>query len=236
MNSFPMFEKEFNPQYSVSLVEQVTEFLTNAIIQGRIIGGEQLVENELQRKLGISRGPIRESFRILEKNGLVTIIPRKGTFVRRILRKDVEENFPIRAHLEGLSARLAISNLTSENIEKMKSALSIMTIAFRDHNFESYFKSHSEFHEIIYKASKNDTLIRIIDNLRLQANWFRLSYLYIFRESFEYAIKVHQEILDSLVKKDSDRVEALMKEHILVIFDKFTQFLESERMGNDAVR
>ena len=84
MNSLPIIEKEFNPQYSVSLVEQVMEFLSNAIIQGRFKGGERLVENDLQRRMGISRGPIRESFRILEKNGLVTIIPRKGTFVRKI--------------------------------------------------------------------------------------------------------------------------------------------------------
>jgi DNA-binding GntR family transcriptional regulator len=231
MDSLSIIEREFSPQYPVSLVEQVMEFLTNAIIQGRFKGGERLVENELQRKLGISRGPIRESFRILEKNGLVTIIPRKGTFVRKISRKDIEENFPIRAHLESLSTRLAISNLTSEDIEKMKSALSRMKTAFKDHNFELYYKSHSEFHEVIYKASKNDTLIRIIDNLQLQANWFRLSYLYILRESFEYAIKAHQEILDLLVKKDSDRAEALMKEHILIIGNKFTQFLESENMN-----
>ncbi len=231
MNSFPIIEKEFNPQYSASLVEQVMEFLSNAIIQGRFKGGERLIENDLQRRLGISRGPIRESFRILEKNGLITIIPRKGTFVRKISRKDVEENFPIRAQLEGLSTRLAILNLTSEDIENMKSVFLKMATAFSDHNFESYLKFHSEFHEIIYKASKNDTLIKIIDNLRLQANWFGLTYLYIFRESFEYAIKAHQEILDVLVKKDSDRAETLMKEHILIIGDKFTHFLESEGIG-----
>jgi DNA-binding GntR family transcriptional regulator len=88
-------EEEFRPQYPVSLVEQITDFLTNAIIEGKLIGGQRLVENELQRTFGISRAPIRESFRILEKNGLLVNIHRKGTFVRKITQKDVEENFPI---------------------------------------------------------------------------------------------------------------------------------------------
>jgi DNA-binding GntR family transcriptional regulator len=236
MNSFSIIEKEFNLQYSAPLVEQVMEFLSNAIIQGRLKGGERLIENELQRRLGISRASIRECFRILERNGLVTIVPRKGTFVRKISPKDVEENFPIRAELEGLSTRLAILNLTSEDIEKMESVFWRMTAAFRDHDFESYSKSHSEFHQIIYRASKNETLIKILDNLRLQANWFGLTYLYIFRESFEYAINAHREILDVLVKKDSDRAETLMKEHILIIGDKFIHFLESEGVEGNAVR
>jgi DNA-binding GntR family transcriptional regulator len=54
-----MFEKEFSPQYPISLVEQITEFLTNAIIEGQWESGQRLVENELQRKFGISRAPIR---------------------------------------------------------------------------------------------------------------------------------------------------------------------------------
>ena len=73
MESFPI-AKEFSPRYSVSLVEQITEFLTGAIVDGWLKGGQRLGENELQRKFGISRAPIRESFRILVKKGLVTTI------------------------------------------------------------------------------------------------------------------------------------------------------------------
>jgi DNA-binding GntR family transcriptional regulator len=107
--------KTFKPQFQVPLVNQLTEFLTNAIIEGNLKEGQRLVENELQRTFGISRAPIRESFRILEKNGLVNTIPRRGSFVRNVTQKDVEENFPIRAYLESLAARLAVQNLTPED-------------------------------------------------------------------------------------------------------------------------
>lgn len=222
--SLSVTEKEFTPKYTVSLVEQITEFLTNAIIEGRLENGERLVENELQRKFGISRAPIRESFRILEKNGLVVIIPRKGTLVRKITRKDIEENFPIRAYLEGLAVRLAITHLGSKGIEEMESSLSKMMEAANRNDFKTYFKYHSEYHEIFIHNSKNDTLIEILENLRRRALWFRFSYLW-HQENFEYAMRIHREILDSIINKDANRAETLTKEHILIALDRFLEFL-----------
>jgi DNA-binding GntR family transcriptional regulator len=236
MDSGYVIEKEFNRQDTPLLAEQITEILTRFIIQRQLKEGQRLVESELQRKFGVSRGPIRESFRVLERNGLITIVPRKGTYVRKILRKDIEENFAVRAYLEGLAARLAIPNLTAEDIREMGFALSSMAEVLRDHDLESHLKYHSEFHEIIWRASKNDTLIGIIENLRFQANWFRFSYLRTIPDSFAYGLKIHQEILDLLVKKDTNRLETLMKEHILITLERFTRFLESEGTGDHAAK
>jgi DNA-binding GntR family transcriptional regulator len=125
---------KFTPKYTVSLVEQIAEFLTNAIIEGELETGERLVENELRRRFGISRGPIREAFRILEQNGLISNIPRKGAFVRKITQKDIEENFPVRACLEALAARLAVSHLTPEHFAEMKLNLARMDEASKKNN------------------------------------------------------------------------------------------------------
>lgn len=224
----PNKKREFSPQYSLPLVEQITEFLTSAILDGQFETGARLVETELQRQFGVSRSPIRESFRILEKNGLVSNIPRKGTFVRRITQKDIEENFPVRANLESLAARLALSHLTSQDIEKMEAAFSRMKDAAEHNDFKSYLKYHIQYHDIFIRASRNDTLIAILENLRSQALWFRYSYLYV-QEAFDYAVKVHRKILDAIIKKDADRLEALVKEHILIALDRFIQFLESQK-------
>lgn len=221
----------FTPQYPVTLPEQITEYLTNAIIDGRLEDGQRLIENDLQRKFGISRGPIREAFRILEKNGLVSIIPRKGTFIRKIHRKDIEEIFPIIAYLESLAARMAVSNLTLEHTEEMELALSGMTEASKENDLKSYLKYHLDYHKVFINASKNEALVRIIETLRRQAVWFRFSYLFV-QESFEYSIPVHREILNLFIKKDPNQVEALVKEHILVALRRFIQLLESS--GQDA--
>jgi DNA-binding GntR family transcriptional regulator len=207
-----------------SLLEKVIEFLSNGIIEGRFAPGERLVENKLQQEFGISRAPIRESFRVLQKSGLVISSPRKGTFVRKISSRDIWENFPIRASLESLAARLAVPNLTSKDIKQMELFLSKMQGAAKKNDFKSYIKYHSEYHVIFIQASKNSTLIEIIENLRQQAMWHRFSYLY-FQESYKYSIRVHQEILDAFIKKDSDQVEALVKDHIMIGLSRFLAFL-----------
>lgn len=226
----PALLKEFSPQIPVPLTEQVAEFLMNIIIEGRIKEGERLVENELQRELGVSRAPIREALRELEKKSLVVIIPRKGTFVRKINKKDIEENFTIRAPLEGLAARLALANMDLNDIKSMEATLSKMTKAVKVGDFNSYIKDHSKYHEIFINASKNDTLIRILEILRIQTIWYRFIYDYV-RANHDYGIKIHREIIDLFIKKDADRLESLVKEHILRVRDWFLKSSVKENEG-----
>ena len=218
-----MAEKEFSPKYSTSLVEQLTRFLTNAIIEGDLESGQRLVENELQRKYGISRAPIRESLRILEENGLIVRVPRKGSKVRDISRKDFEENLQIIAILEGFAARLAISHLSPKDIENMELALSKMMEGAKKNDFKSFYKYHAEYHKVFVLAARNDTLVGIIENLRRQATWF-FSY-FRFREIEEYPINEHREILDLFIKGSTDQIETIVREHIFSTLKKFLQFL-----------
>jgi DNA-binding GntR family transcriptional regulator len=226
--SSPVRKREFSPRFSLPLVEQISEFLTQAIMDGQFESGQRLIENELQRRFGVSRTPIRESFRVLEKKGLVHNIPRKGTYVRKITQKDIKENFPVRANLESLAARLALPHLTATDIEKMETFFARMSEAAENNDFKSYLKYHTHYHDIFIRASRNDTLIELLENLRNQAIWFRYSYLYV-QESYDYAVKVHRRILDYFITKDSDPLEVLIKEHILIALDRFVQFLESKK-------
>jgi len=105
---------------ALNLVDQICRALRDNILSGRLKGGQQLLEDQIKNEYGISRTPLREAFRVLEKEGLVEIVPRKGTFVKGITRQDIEAHFPIRAILEGLAARLACSNLTQEDLSEME--------------------------------------------------------------------------------------------------------------------
>jgi len=221
-----LLEKEFRPQYPILLVDQIVDFLTDVIIEGGLRDGQRLVENDLQRRFRVSRAPIREAFRILEKNGLVYIIPRKGTFIRKIGRKDIEEIFPILAYLESLAARTAILHITSVEIEKMELALSNMAEAAEGNDTKAYLRYHLEYHKVFIRSCKNDALIEIIERLRRQAIWFRFSFLYV-EESFDYSIPVHRKILDLFIRKDADQLEALVKEHMLTALGRFIRLLEA---------
>ena len=208
------------------LVEQVSETLADAIMEGVFKGGDQLVEAELQKQFGISRSPIREAFRILEKVGLVVIYPRKGTFVKKVTTRDVEENFPVRANLEGLAARLAVPRLTTQGIQKMEKDLAQMEKASKKKDSRSYLRHHLRFHETFINASGNGTLIQILKNLRQQAIFFRASYFY-FQESVEVVIGVHRRILDELSDGNAEGAQALVRDHIMDALQGFLAFLEA---------
>jgi len=229
-------EDEFVPQYPVSLVDQVAEFLTKAILEGRYKSGQCLVENELQRKFGVSRAPIREAFFVLERNGLLTNIPRKGRFVRTIKEKDIEENFVIRANLESLAARLAIPHLGPEDFNKMDSALSAMFLAAKENDLKTFYRFHYEFHGTFIQASQNDTLIRILENLRYQTICFQYNHPSPQECPDDNLISVHRQILDLFIRKDTDAIEHLVKKHILVALDGLLRHLASRKQNGQDLK
>jgi DNA-binding GntR family transcriptional regulator len=220
-------QKRFTKEIPESLSKYIGEIFANAIVEGKIKGGQKLVENEIQKRLGVSRSPIREAFRILERKGLVVNVPRKGTYVRKISENDIKENFPIRAYLEGLAARLAVPNLSPNDIAKMESDLEIVIKSAKLKDYKTYLKHHSNFHETFIRASKNTTLIEFLENLRRQSIWFRFTYFYVI-DSSEVAIRAHSEILELFKKKDVEKVEFLVRNHILLALDGFIQFIKKE--------
>jgi DNA-binding GntR family transcriptional regulator len=205
-------KRGFSPQV---LTEQISQVLSEAILDGAIEPGTQLLEMELQQQLGISRSPLREAFRNLEKKGLVVILPRRGTFVKEITTRDVKENFPVRANLEGLAARLAYGKLSRQDLAKMRSALEGMRQAGYDKDREAYRGNHQEFHDIFITASGNRLLIDLLQNLRMHRLWYFVSYRYQ-KLDFRVAIDVHEQILNLFEQKATDpqELERLVKFHI----------------------
>ncbi|MFW6101233.1 MAG: GntR family transcriptional regulator [Bacteroidota bacterium] len=212
---------------ATGLVPQVTHVLTKAILEGDFKGGEQLVETELQTHFGISRSPLREAFRELEKQGLVVIVPRKGVFVKKVTRKDIEENFPVRAKLEGLAARMAATKMNGVAIEDMKELLSRMQEAVQECDPGSYYHYHLRFHEVFIENAENELLFNLLKNLRMQALWHRFSFQY-YKEDLQKSFEVHRQIFDlfSASPPDPEAIEQLVTWHINIALDRFIAYLE----------
>ena len=215
-----ILENNFKPQFSLSLVEQVVDYLTEAIVRRKIKGGERLVESKLGAHFGISRAPVREALRVLEQNGLVTIYPRKGAFVKEISNEYIVENLVIRACLEGLAARIATPRLSEQDIKHMEQELRQMRKAANGNLYHSYRENHIAFHLTFIWASGNVRLIEMLENLRRQVFWFRSYYVHTV-ESFKGTIKVHRQILDAFIARDVRKAEKLVSEHIHLTLDAF---------------
>lgn len=217
------------------LAEQISRILADAILEGVLKSGEKLVEAELQKQFGISRSPLREAFRDLEKKGLVVIVPRKGTFVRSITRKDIEENFPVRATLEGLAAKEAFVKMTDADQADMKNALAQMARAVRNQDTKGYWEHHLIFHQIFIRASGNTVLIDILQTLRMHNIWYRLSYQY-YQEDLEKNLSVHEHIfqLFSDPASDPQTLADVVQQHIEIASEKFLAYLEASTEDGNA--
>jgi len=219
---------------TMSLVEQVAASLKEDILNGRLKGGDPLREDHLKEEFGISRTPLREAFRILENEGLIEILPRRGAYVKRITRKDIEENFPVRAALEGLAARLAHRNLTLQDLRDMEEAFQYMKDAAARRDVQDYSMHHAALHEIFINASRNETLIALLRHLRMHTLWHRYTYHY-YKEDFEHSLQVHHQIIELFKNRRTreETVEKAVRRHIEEALAPFIKSMEQlEDMEN----
>ena len=212
---------------SVTLVDQIARALKDDILTGKLRGGDQLLEDRLKNEFGVSRTPLREAFRVLEKEGLIEILPRKGAFVKKISRQDIEANFPVRAILEGLAARLAYPNLAKQDIEEMEETFEYMEEAVKKEDFRGYSMYHVALHEIFINASKNETLITHLRNLRMHTLWHRYTYQY-YKKDFRNSLMIHRKIIDLFKEKkvSPEEIEKVVRQHIEVALGPFLSAME----------
>lgn len=217
----------------LGLGHQVAEILFSEILEGNIQGGARLIELNLQKQFGVSRSPLREAFRELEKKGLVEIIPRRGAFVRKVTRQDIIDHFPVRAALEGLAAMLAHSALSEPERQSLKDELSAMEVAVKEKDTNLFYKHHLAYHELFINGSRNNLLIATLKTLRMQAMWHRFSYQY-YQEDLQRSYHVHKQILDMMLdpSADSQKLRDLVENHINRAVENFliyvAQYEETE--------
>ena len=105
-------------------VDRLVEGLRDGILMHRYAPGQVLIEADLTRDFGVSRGPLREAFRHLSAEGLLQLVPNRGALVRRLSRKEAEELFQIRTALEALAVRLAAKAIDEgDNRQRFEAAI-----------------------------------------------------------------------------------------------------------------
>ena len=181
------------------LREIVSDALRQAIRDGLLPPGERLMEIPLAEELGVSRTPIREAIRILEQEGLVVMIPRRGTYVADMSLKDVTE--------------LAAERITNEEIEALEQHLVEIGNYMNENNLDKVVQADILFHEILYKASRNDRLVEMINNLREQTLRFRtLSMSQTGRLAKTW--DEHRQLVEAISDRDVERARQIARIHM----------------------
>ncbi|HEX6517048.1 MAG TPA: GntR family transcriptional regulator [Nocardioidaceae bacterium] len=151
-----------------SLVDTAAEALRRMIIGGDLMPGDRVVENQLTKEFGISRPPLREALRVLEREGLVRQLPRKGAIVTPLTLHDVYEIFTLRWEYERLALRLAIPVTDSPRLARVHAALDAMRRAAEAGDEAEYGRQSFEFHLSFVALSGHRRLEDAYRSLQLQ--------------------------------------------------------------------
>ena len=203
----------FDIQNHKPLREMVYEELKMQILKGSIITGTRMMEGELAEEMGVSRTPIREAIRKLEKEGLVTIEPRRGAYASMISTEDMVEILEVRQDLEGLAAYFAADRMTKGQMEELKQVSNSYNEAVRQGNMEAMIKHDTRFHHIIVESCRNKILVQMIEQLQELVLRFR----YIYYDNLKRAENMpeeHEAIVAAIAEGDADKARAAADIHI----------------------
>ncbi|MCR4781466.1 MAG: GntR family transcriptional regulator [Lachnospiraceae bacterium] len=206
-------ELELNMNAYLPLRDVVFLTLRDAILKGELKPGERLMEMHLADRLGVSRTPIREAIRMLEKEGLAVTIPRKGAQVAKMTENDLENVLEVREALEELSAKSACRKWTEPELEELKNATIAFEKAAEGNDVRDIVEKDEAFHDIIYKMARNDKLMEIVSNLREQMYRYRYEYVKDYN-NYSRLVEEHEKILEGLMRRDIDYVTEVMHLHL----------------------
>jgi DNA-binding GntR family transcriptional regulator len=196
-----------------SLREEVYESLKKSILHGKLRGGQRLIEETLANQIGISRTPVREAFHKLERDDLVTRLPKGGFAVREFTKEDVEEIFGIRSALESYASYLASLHITPEKISQLEKKVKELEDALEKRDDEKFIQLNTEFHDLIYKSCKSKKLIEMINNFRDYFYRYRSALIHT-EKGMNYSIEDHRRMLEAMKKKNPRLVERLVRNHL----------------------
>jgi DNA-binding GntR family transcriptional regulator len=196
-----------------SLREEVYESLKKSILHGKLKGGQRLIEETLADQIGISRTPVREAFHKLERDDLVTKLPKGGFAVREFTKEDVDEIFGIRSALESYAAYLATLRISPEKISQLEKKVKESEDALEKEDDEKLIQLNTEFHDLIYKSCKSKKLFEMINNFRDYFYRYR-SLLLRTERGMNYSIDDHRRMLEAMKKKNPRLVERLVRNHL----------------------
>jgi len=224
MNSqFKNFEiKNYKP-----LGEVVFEYLRNAILNGTLKPGERLMEISLAEQLGVSRTPVREAIRKLEKEKFVEMVPRKGAYVANLTARDILEVLEIRIVLEGFASRLAAERMGDEDIAELEGILAKFNEALESLDRPEMIRRDNEFHNKIYSAAKNNKLVEIVKELHDQFQRFRLIFFNEYDDYNDLSVW-HANILDAIKNRDGNKAKECAEYHVRSIRENVIKWEDAQ--------
>jgi DNA-binding GntR family transcriptional regulator len=205
-----------NPlQRPETLTEAVAKHIRDAIVRGEFAPGSALPEIRLADQLGTSRGTVREALRTLEDQGLVDVLPHKGSFVSQVTKRKAQELYSLRAVLEGFAVRLAVENgaFEGEAGEALEARVAHLEAVAGGSDPMITIEAERALHREIWSRCDHELLLELMATLQLQTRRLLL-YNKVFRSPPEEEIATHRDLVAAILSGEPAKAEAAVREHI----------------------
>ena len=204
---------ESGPAAPRLLTEAVVERLRDLIVQGDLAPEAKLNERVLCERLGISRTPLREALKYLASEGLVELLPNRGAVVAALKPQMVKDIFVVMGALEALAGELACRNASDADIAEIRATHYQMIAHYKRGELADYFRCNQLIHIKLVACAGNPTLTNTYRSLNAHVR--RARYVAnLSHERWDTAVEEHEQMLDALVKRDSSRLQQLLRDHL----------------------
>jgi len=198
---------------TISLTEEIENILRERILKGEYGIGERIKESRIAEELKVSRTPIREAFRQLEKEGLIESVPNRGSFALGLTRRDIEDIYAVRAAVEILAIEWAVARISEGELQRLQDAFDRMEFYTGKQDSRKVLELNKVFHETIYSASGSRFLAQILKSYQEYVEKTRKATVYR-SENLPVILEEHRQILEAIKSKDQRKAVARISSHL----------------------
>ncbi len=208
MNEEPEAEQRLNGVASQRVIDQIRDL----ILSGELAPGERILQEDLARRFGMSRIPIREAIRYLESDGLVTLKSNSGAWVAKLDYAECIEVYKIRERIEPLALAESVPHLDEDQLSALESLVERIELA---RNIEEFLRLDREFHLGSYVAAGMPELVRLIQRYWNRTQQYRRAYTRMIGPQGRWVINhEHRLIMESMKRRDAETAASLLTVHI----------------------
>jgi len=214
------------------LHEEVVGRVRAMLLEGEIPPGARIPERDLCEKLQISRTPLREALKVLAAEGLVQLLPNRGSRAAKLTDKDMRDLFEVCQGLEALAGELACERITDAEIAAVAAAHAAMAQHYQDNDLLQYYRCNRAIHEAIVTAAGNPVLSGLYESVTARIR--RARYVTpMTPPRWELALQEHEAILNALLRRDALGLAHILRTHLRHKREEVLQagFAETENPG-----
>ena len=197
----------------VLLSDQAYDVIRRSILDGSLAPGDRIVESEIARRLGVSQAPVREAVKRLAHEGLVTSMPRRGTYVTQISTEDVDDAREVRAMLEEAAAREAVTRFDTATRRRLEAFVDRMRNAASSQDLAVFRASDMGFHRTVIELSGSIYLPKLWDVMESRLLSLRVVGDPGFTGSWAEMAEAHQDLIELLASGNRGRAAAAFRDH-----------------------